>query len=273
MYNRVNKLSKNYKKGLEKIKINPCAFCNGEETFYYVLYKNILIGNVKGYALINPNGHTSKDEAKNVFTAHMMFAVTVNNIKNLSERTQVELNSHSTVKNYLNKVLSLDILDPNQREIFQNAYEVLNDMFQLQEEFEERWKEANSLLEEINNKGFFSNNDLEILIKYLPLFNLIQYKQLHTRFKNSKDFDFVYKHREVFDEAEISFDNKILKSMITDVIYDELNNSINKITKNINITSVDTYETIYEKWNTYYREGLNQRVNDSLNLLRYPQIW
>ena len=265
--NQLYKLSKKHKKSFEKVDINPYAYLKNDVPYYLVIYIKRLIGTEKGYAIISPEQEDSK-ESTDIFAAHIKYAITTNNIEDGLDRTKVDLTSHEKVKVYLENILSIEQL--KDRDVYKRALETIELMFTLQEEFNKQWKEAQRRIDDINKKGFFSEDDLEELMSYIPTFNLIQYKQLHKRYINREDFDFIYENRNHLKQSKSLIDIKILKSMTSPYVKQELENLLKKLTKNIVVTSFDTYDSIHQKWEDTFKRGLEDRIEKELKLLRYP---
>ncbi|WP_175614749.1 hypothetical protein [Piscibacillus halophilus] len=261
-------LGKIHKKGFEKIEVNPYAYFIDDTPYYFVLYKSRFIGTERGYAIISPEQHEDKNVKREVFAAHIKYAITTNNIEDGLDRTRVELTSHEKVKVHLENILSIEQL--KNRDVYKRAFETLELMFTLQEEFNEQWNEAQRRIDDINKKGFFSEDDLEELMSYIPTFNLIQYKQLHKRYINREDFDFIYENRNHLKQSKSLIDIKILKSMTSPYVKQELENLLKKLTKNIVVTSFDTYDSIHQKWEDTFKRGLENRVEKEIELLRNP---
>ena len=267
---KLQKLGKKHKNFFEKVEVNPYAYFIDDTPYYFVLYKTRLIGKEKGYAIISPEQHEDKNVKREVFAAQVKFVITKNNIEEVSGRRKVNLTSHEKVRNYLENVLKTESLEAGQKEVYGRAFKTLEQMFKLQEEFNNVWEKANKLANDAVNKGYFTKDELEELISYPPLFNIIQYKQLHQRYIYAEDFDFIYNNRHHIKHSHNLINGQLLKSMTTQYVKQELENLIDTLTKNIVVTSLDSYEVIHQKWVTYYEGVLEERVNEEIHHLRHP---
>ncbi|SEP98347.1 hypothetical protein [Piscibacillus halophilus] len=267
---RLLELGKIHKKDFEKIEVNPYAYFIDDTPYYFVLYKSRFIGTERGYAIISPTQSVDHNKSTEAFAAFFKFIITKKNIENGVDRTNVELSSHEEVKNYLEIVLKKESLDTNTKEIYRRAFETLDQMFKLQNEFNGLWNDAKKFLEMIDEKNIFSREELEQLLNYVPSLNLIQYKQLHKRYVNSDDFNYIYKNRNELTKTNSLIKPNTLKGMTSQIVKSELENLINNLTRDINITSFDSYDSIHQKWDVTYRRGLEDLINEKINHLRYP---
>lgn len=263
------KLGEKHQKLFESTNINPYAYFYDNTPYYFVAYKSKWSGTTKGFAIITPEKGNSQ-AATYAFSAHTNYAITANIIEGGSDRANVDFTLHKSVREYLQNVLKDENLDFNKEKIYKRAYTIIDNMLRLQNEFVELWEEANQFVNDTDSKGYFTDEEMEKLIKYIPVFNLIQYKQLKPRYDNRTDFDVIYQNRDNLNRKTSFTEENMLKEMTSGTTEGELEGLLHSLTKNIIINDKHSYDEIHNKWLEYYRHGLQDRVEKDIKILRYP---
>lgn len=264
------KLGEKHQKLFESTNINPYAYFIDSIPYFFVFYKSKWTGEEKGFAIISPE-KKDKDVADSAFIAHINYGITANNVRDGESRLDINHKLfHKDVKDYLGNTLSQESLDAENETIYKRSYDLLVYIENLQIEFEELWKKAKQLIDYIDEKGFFTDNEMERLINYIPTFNLIQYKQLKPRYDNRKDFDYIYNNQKKISQSNSIKLNKLLKEMTSDFAKPDLQGSLDLLTKNIVVSNRDSYDELYKKWDAFYRKDLQDRIEKEIKFIRHP---
>lgn len=247
-------LGEKHQKLFESTNINPYAYIIDNAAYFHVIYENKWTSKIKGYALISPD-FVNKDNAIKALTPLVYYSVSEHNITNKGAfREKMDITFLEKVREYLRDVIEQESPNMNQ-ELYNRAYLTIDSIIRLQDKLMKTLEEAKELIEEVYEKGFFTYEEMDQLVKYIPKFNLIQYKQLKPRYDNRKDFDVIYQNRNNVNLSNSIADSKLLKEMTSGIAEPDLERSLNELTKNIVIEEHHSYEQIYNKWlNRYYKD-------------------
>lgn len=264
------KIGEKHQKLFESTNINPYAYYINSIPYYFVFYKNKWTGTEKGFAIITPE-KGDKNDTDYAFTAHINYGITANNIRD--GRSRLDINTklfHQDVKEYLENILNQEELDSENKTIYKRTYELLVNIEELQKKFVDLWEEAKKLIDNVDDKGYFTDDEMEKLIQYMPTFNLIQYKQLQPRYNNRRDFDYIYNNRNKIIQPNSTKLNKLLAEMTSDSASAHLQGSLDLLTRNIVVSNQESYDELHRKWDVFYRRDLQDRIEKEIQLLRYP---
>ncbi|WP_077327800.1 hypothetical protein [Virgibacillus siamensis] len=261
------KLAEKHKKFFENTTVNLNGFMVNNAVYYFAIYENKMTASIKGYAVVTPD-NGNKNDALKALTPHVYYSVSEHNITNKGEsRANLDFSMHEKIKMYLKTVIDSEILDSEKEVIYKRAYDTLNSMQELQNQLINLLTRARNIIERVNEKGLFTFEEVECLVKYIPEFDLIQYKQLKPRYDTRKDFDFIYQNRENVNE---SVDTNLLREMTSSAAEDDLERSLNELTKDRVLGEHYSYKELYDKWlNRYYRD-LDELVEVDHEKLRFP---
>ncbi|GAB3047699.1 hypothetical protein [Virgibacillus ainsalahensis] len=265
------KLGKKHQKWLEETKINANAYQLNGHSYYFTIYEGKFNTKVKGHAIISPDSN-NREEALESLKPHIYFVISTNNLKDAgSKRAQLDHSVWMEIRDYLKRVLEAGAVQGTNKIIYQRSLDILNAMIELQEEMVELWKNAGSLKTDADEKGFFSDEQVKKALDYIVKGDLIQYKQFKERYDYCEDFDLIYKNR---NDAKVqpyqeNLDSRILQGMTSEAAEEQLKNSLDRVTKNQYFDNMNE-DQIYEKLMATYCEGLDERVRQAKEILRYP---
>ncbi|GAB3047751.1 hypothetical protein [Virgibacillus ainsalahensis] len=265
------KLGKKHQKWPEDTNINANAYYINDHAYYLAFYESKFSTKVKANAVISPD---SKDrhEALQSIKPHIYFSISCNNLKDSgSTRGELDYSPWEKVRDYLKHILEAGVLNGVNKIVYKRSYHIMQTMIDLQHEMIDLWKNATALKNNVDNKGFFTDEEVEKVLHYVAMGNLIQYKQFKDRYDNCKDFDLIYENR---DNPEIKpfqrfADNNLLKGMTSEAAEHQLKNSLDQLTRNQYFDHMSESE-IYDRFITSYREGLDVRVQKTKEMLRHP---
>ncbi|WP_087973443.1 hypothetical protein [Oceanobacillus rekensis] len=123
----------------------------------------------------------------------------------------------------------------------------------------------------MDQKGLFTDKEIEKVLHYIAMETLIQYKQFKGQYDNCRDFDVIYENRDHLQikPFEKYVDHIVLQGMTSEVAEQRLKNSLDRFTRNRNLENMSETE-IYDELRKTYRKGLDVRVQQTKYMLRYP---
>ncbi|MBP1971429.1 dsDNA-binding SOS-regulon protein [Virgibacillus natechei] len=265
------KLGKKYQKWLEATSVNLDAYKINGNAYYLANYTSKFSTKIKAYAVISPDSN-DKEEAMQAISPHFYFSISSNNIlDSTAKRAKRDFSVLEKIRDYLKIIVESEVLDPKKEIIYQRSLNILQSMTDLQYEMIQLWEGSQSLENTVVERGVFTDTDIEKVMHYVILTDLIQYKQFKDRYDNCKDFDVIYENRNnpEIKPYEKYLDSKILKGMTSEAAEDQLKGSLDRLTQNQYLGNMSESE-IYDKWMKSYKEGLDTRVQKEIKMLRYP---
>ncbi|GAB3047713.1 hypothetical protein [Virgibacillus ainsalahensis] len=265
------KLGKKHQKWLEDTTINLAAYTIHNRSYYLSHYASKFSTKVKAYAVISPDSQY-KDEALQAIQPHIYFSISQNNLRDSTEeRAKYDVSILEEIRDYIGSILDSNVLDSGNEMIYQRSFNILQSMIDLQYEMVQLWEDVKSLEATVNERGFFGDDDVEKIVHYVITTDLIQYKQFKNRHYFCRDFDVIYEKRNTpkIIKHGNSLDDSLLKGMTREAAEQQLKNSLELLTKNREVGHRSEGD-IYDMWMKSYREGLDERVKQTKNMLRYP---
>ncbi|MGP4108997.1 hypothetical protein [Virgibacillus sp. L01] len=263
------KLGQKHSKWLESTNINLNAYKINNDSFFFVLYRGKWSTNIKGYAVISPDTD-DREMALKALPPHVYYSVTENNIKDGAEmRVNLDFTIQKKLIGYLKSILDKGVLEGNNEKIYRRAYDTLNSMIELQDEMVRVWNEAEQIMNYVDEKGYFTDEEIERLIPYNIAINLIQYKQLKPRYEYCNDFDVIYQNRNSVKQYGTPIPDRMLKEMTSAVAEGELERSLDYLAGNTVVNNY-SYDEIYDKWLAKFRRNLDELVEKDKKQLRFP---
>ncbi|UJL47028.1 hypothetical protein KFZ58_03530 [Virgibacillus sp. NKC19-16] len=265
------KLGEKHQKWLENTSVNAEAYKINNNYYYLSHYESKFSAKVKAYAVISPDSQDRKEALESI-KPHIYYFISINNLRESgSHRANLDFSVLEKIRDYLKFILESGILNPRDRIIYQRSLTIMQTMIDLQHEIIQLFEDSNSLEEGVVKNGYFTDDDINEALHYIVMGNLIQYKQFKDRYDNCKDFDIIYDNRNnpEIKPFEKYLDIKILKGMTSEVAEPQLKKSLDGTTKN-NYVGHMTESEIYALLMKTYREGLDKRVQQAKDILRYP---
>ena len=265
------KLGKRHQKWLENTNINANAYPINGSYFYLVFYESKFSTKVKANAVISPDSG-NKVEALQSIKPHIYFTISCNNLReSVSKRANLNFAVLEEIKDYLQHILQSNVLDGVNKIIYERSFNILQSMIDLQVEMVQLWEDYSSLQEQVDEKGFFTDEEVEKVLHYIAMGDLIQYKQGKDRYDNCRDFDVIYEKRDhpKMKPFEKYVDHLLLQGMTSGVAEKQLKDSLDRLTNNRYFGNMNESE-IYDELRKTYREGLDVRVQQTKDMLRYP---
>lgn len=265
------KMGEKHQKWLEDTSVNLDAYKINGNAYYLVNYQSKFSTKEKGYAIISPDS-SDRTEALKSIKPHMYFAISSNNLlESGSHRANLNFSVWEKIRDYLKFILESGVLNPRDRTIYQRSLNIMQTMIDLQHEMIQLFEDSQSLEAKVVKNGYFTDDDVNEALHYIVVGNLIQYKQFKDRYDSCKDFDIIYDNRNnpEIKPFEKYLDNKILKGMTSEVAEPQLKKSLDGITKD-NYVDHMTESEIYDLFMKRYQEGLDKRVQQAKDILRYP---
>ncbi|WP_067724799.1 hypothetical protein [Oceanobacillus damuensis] len=265
------KLGKKHRKWLEETTVNLNAYKIGSHLFYLVHYESKFSTKVKANAVISPDSD-DREEALQSIKPHIYFVISCNNLRESgSKRANLDYAVWEKIRNYLKQIVESNVLDGMNKIIYQRSLTIMQSMIDLQLDMIQLWENYTTLKEQVDQKGFFTDEEVEKVLDYVAKGNLIQYKQFRDRYDNCRDFDVIYENRDhpQIKLFEKNVDHMVLKGMTSDAAEQQLKDALDRLTKNRYFGNMNETE-IYDELRKTYQEGLALRVQQTKDMLRYP---
>lgn len=265
------KMGKKCKKWLESISVNLDAYIVNGHAFYLAIYEGKFSSDEKGYAVLSPDINNKK-EALQAFKPHIYYGIS-NGImeEKIKTRAELDFTVWEDIRDYLEGVVEANVLEPKLQTIYSRSLTILKEMIRLQKEMIALWHESHSFYENINQKGYFTDEDIETSIKFGPVTNLIQYKQFKDRYEYRGDFDVIYENRNnpVIQPFTTNLQHRVLKAMTSLEAERDIKATLDLLRNDCDLTNKSDAE-IKEIWLKYFKNGLDTRVKEIKEILRYP---
>ncbi|TFJ91625.1 hypothetical protein [Lentibacillus salicampi] len=265
------KLGKKHQKWLENTAINAASYKINGNSYYLVNYNGKLSNQVKANAIISLDSNDDGEALQSV-KPHIYYTISINNlIESGSHRAQLDYSVWEEIRDYLKAIVESGVLDGWNHAVYKRSLNIIQSMIDLQYEIIQLWHDAKALDNNVEERGFFTDGDVEKALHYVITGSLIQYKQFKDRYENCRDFDVIYEKRNDSRIKHFKVDHKLLKGMTSEAAEQQLKDSLDSLTHNWNVSHRSESE-IYDMLMTNYREGLDVRVREIKDvLLRYPK--
>ncbi|MFC4558646.1 hypothetical protein ACFO3D_10540 [Virgibacillus kekensis] len=252
------KLVKKHKKLFEHYFIKPYAYIVNDSLFYFASFERR--GKTTGYAILSPNSNNESDYMKAIKPL-LHYAVSIGNISNDGKyRANVDFRILYEVRDYLKKVIEGNVLDSDNCIIYQRSLDIIQNMLDNQARLINTYKNAIEKFEQDKEKGYITDDDMQEMKGFIPIFMRLQYKQFVDRYDYREDFDVIYNNRnnkeiKQFDEFS---DSNTLREMTSKKAENDLKNAL---------TEVSYGRDLRDKTDDQYDQIVMDELNKELDIL------
>ncbi|MEC5424936.1 hypothetical protein QGM71_15725 [Virgibacillus sp. C22-A2] len=265
------RLGKKYQKWFEGTSVNLDAYLINNHAYYLAIYKGRFSHSLKGHAILSPDSN-NREEALQALSPLVYFGASNANVEEgVRERAELNFSVLEEVRDYLKSIVDADVLGHNKEIIYRRSLTIIQNMLALQEQMIDLWKETKDFYDKVNDRGYFTDEDLDQSLNYIPVGNLIQYKQFKDRYDNRKDFDIIYENR---NDTRIkpyvtSLEHRVLRAMTSKAAEQQIKDTLDLLTRGYDFSNKSESE-MCQMWLDFFLEGMEERVEDFKKTLRYP---
>ncbi|WP_010098579.1 hypothetical protein [Ornithinibacillus scapharcae] len=268
------KLGVKHQKMFESTTVNLHAYKLHNKIFYLTQFKNKFTAKLKATGLICTQ-EADKQEYMQAFKQLIYYSVTYNNIRDgIEERAKLNVQVFEEIKSYLRGLLDSNLLvNDDEVAIYKRQLEVMEKSLALQEEMVEIWNEINIMDKEIVERGYFTDEELEKQIGYIPISGWIQYAQMKIQYDYKEDFDLIYENsiNPNFKKYENFTKPDTLKNMTSNIAGPQLKKSMDRMTDGIDMSHM-TREEYISYWLKTYKDRLEERFLVEWDKIRFPRF-
>ncbi|WP_157087623.1 hypothetical protein [Oceanobacillus damuensis] len=181
------KLAKKYQKFFENTTINADAYQLNNCPYYLAFYKSKFGGEVKATAVISNDLSYKKEDAMKAFSALVYYFISWNNVEDsVGERAKLDILIWEEVRDYLNTVVESGLLAYENEIIYRRSLRSMQLTIELQHEMVELWHEAKSMNDSVVEKGCFTDEEVEKVIKIVTVVAGFSINNLKTDMKTEE---------------------------------------------------------------------------------------
>ncbi len=265
-------MAQQYEQKREATSVNLDAYIVNGHPYYLAVYRNKRFSTGdKGCAILSDEGGNEADALKSL-KPHVYYGVTNNTMMNIGrQRASLKITPLLSVKEYVQSIIDAGVLDPGEHKIYERTYHTLHDMELLQEELVKLSQTADRLYGKIQKRGYFTDEDVKRSMQFIPMLNLIQYKQLKDRYAYRTDFDLVYQKRNDADIKQVAMkpDVRLLKDMTSRSAGPDMKETLDAIEEGERFSN-KTDEQLIDIFTARLKKGLNDYAKNSQATMRHP---
>ncbi|HLR14512.1 MAG TPA: hypothetical protein VK144_01715, partial [Bacillota bacterium] len=205
---------------------------------------------------------------------HVYYGVTNNTMMNIGKQlASLQMTPLLTMKNYIQSIVDAHVLDLEEEKVYTRAYDTLRDMEIQQKELVKLSEKADVLYEKVQKRGYFTDNDVEKSVEFIPQLNLIQYKQVKDRYAYRTDFDLIYQKRNEDSIKQVAPkpDVRLLKNMTSRNAGPDMKETLVAIEEGEDFSN-KTDEQLIRIFTTRLNKGLHDYAQKSREMMRHPVI-
>lgn len=263
-----------YQKRKEMTTVNLDAYMIKGLPYYLAVYQGkVFSSGDKGYAILSSDRGNEKDALASL-QPHIYYGITSRTMQTLGkQRAAFDFSPKRSVQAYIKRIVEAGVLDEERQPIYERAYATIENMLDLQEDLIALVKEAEELYEEVKNRGYFTNKDVQQSIDFLPRLNLIQYKQYKDRYIHRLDFDGIYQNRkkpEIKQYAPL-VSSVLLKRMTSKFAGPVMKESMEQLEEEKGF-SQKTDDEMITIWTRNLQKNLHQHAERARAMVRNPYV-
>lgn len=267
--NELLKLGKRHKKWNEDVTIELFPYAINNHRYYLAYYLGKFSREIKNIAILSPDS-SNKDEALNALKQLVYFTITFDKVEN-NTKTRAELNFeiYGEIRNYLRNILNSGVLQPEFIDIYDRSYKVVDKTLRLQDEMLELRSRVNKFAQDILDRGYFIDSDIDEVLSLFPAPGWIQYQQFYDSYRYRNDFDVIYKNEN--NPELIPFfkfrDPKTLFNMTSGIAEEQLKKSLDIVTDKQDMSNFSK-EDYFNYWTKKFEKGLSDRYIQLRKIIR-----
>ncbi|MEC5424937.1 hypothetical protein QGM71_15730 [Virgibacillus sp. C22-A2] len=265
------RLGKKHQKWFESTSVNLDAYLINNHAYYLAIYKGRFSHKLKGHAILSPDLN-DREEALQALAPLVYFALSFGSVEEgAKERGELDFSVLEEVRDYLKSIVDSGVLEKNMEIIYGRSLDIIQNMLELQAELVELWKETIDFYNKVGEIGYFTDEDIEKSIRYIPTFELIQYKQFEDRYDNCYDFDIIYENRNdpKIKPYATTLEHHVLKAMTSKASEKQIKETLDLFTRSYDFRNKSNAER-YQILLNYCKNGIEARLEDFKKTLRYP---